>query len=86
MRGLHGAALLATRTEPAGLATERQKVFQFALGAPNAGESAVQVAAAEEFFQSFTDHRPQRAEPGVVAPVILPEKRLAMVADAPPKR
>jgi hypothetical protein len=68
--GLHGAALLATRTEPAGLATERQKVFQFAVGAPNAGEFAVQIAAVEEFLQSLADHGPQRAEPTYQLPPV----------------
>ena len=80
------AALLTTGTEPAGLATERQQVFQLALGTADAGEAAMQITAPGEFFEDFAHHWPQWTIPGVVVPVIIREKRSAMVTDTPPER
>ena len=58
LRGFDGAALLTTGTEPAGLATERQQVFQLAMGTADAGEAAMQVTAPGEFFEDFAYHWP----------------------------
>ena len=86
--------LMAGGAEPAAFAGESQEVFVPAMVAADTGETAVEVAAVEEFVDDLRDDGTQGAEAGLVVVAVgfdeggevavgaLPEGRVARVAGA----
>ena len=86
--------LVARGAEPAALAGERQQVLVLAVVAANPGETALQVAALQEFVHHLGDDRSQdavarlvglgisRLELVVMAVRALPERRLLRISGA----
>ena len=74
-----GPLLVATRADAALAAGEADKELVLAIGAANAGEALVQVAAGEEGVHRLADRGPERAVAPLVALGIDPLERVEML-------